>query len=256
VWDIADLAPAAEERISPYTEDSDSQSGEEGDYRGDIDFRDAYEIELEVTKGVRPNVGLYQLQAPDKGTLGSSNIRDTCLLPAAGGSSQSLVALYKSGLLVVHDLATGQATQQYLGHLFDVTDICAAPAAWQQASLFATSADSGDVKLWDMRSRLGVPALTLGNPRASALQAVALAAATSSSSGVGSSSSSSSSQLGGGMLCFTGGANESVWCFDLRRGQAQALYELSTGNTAVQELAWHEGSNTLVASCEGLQEDR
>jgi WD40 repeat protein len=177
------------------------------------------------------------------------------LLPPSGSSGLSLVAAYGSGLLVVHDLATGQAMQQYLGHLFDVTDICAAPAAWQQAALFATSGASGDVKLWDLRSRLGVPALTLGNPRASALQAVALAAATTSSSGVGSSSSSSS-QLGGGMLCFTGGANESVWCFDLRRGQGQALYELSTGNTCVEQLAWHEGSNTLYAACEGRQEDR
>jgi WD40 repeat protein len=251
VWDIADLVPAAEQRISGYVEPDDSEdsegskeSGEE--YRGDLEWRDSDFAELEVTKGVRPNVGLYQLQLPDKTTLGSGDIQHTCLLPDTSCSSQSIVAQYKSGLLVVHDLVTGQASQQYLGHLYDVTDMCPAPPAWQQDALFATSAASGDVKLWDLRSRLGVPVLTLGNPRASPLQAVALAAA----------AAGSNTQLGSGMLCFTGGANESVWCFDLRRGRAQALYELSTGNTAVQELAWHEGSNTLVASCEGLQEDR
>ncbi len=41
-----------------------------------------------------------------------------------------------------------------------------------------------------------------------------------------------------------------MWAWDLRAGGAQALYELSTGNTRVQALAWHQGSNSLLASCE------
>jgi WD40 repeat protein len=251
VWDIAHLAPAAEERISHTVDDSPDAACPEDEYHGDIGWRDDDDLHLEVTKGVTPNVGLYQLQKSCPGGARGA-IHHTCLLPPTGPSGASLVAAYGSGLLAVHDLVTGAASQQYLGHLYDVTDMCPAPPAWQQAALFATSAASGDVKLWDLRSRLGVPVLTLGNPRADPLQAVALASASSGSS----SSGGGSSQLGAGMLCFTGGANESVWCFDLRQGRAQALYELSTGNTCVETLAWHQGSNTLYAGCEGMQEDR
>ena len=46
-----------------------------------------------------------------------------------------------------------------------------------------------------------------------------------------------------GLLCFAGGAGEAVWAWDLRGGQARALYELSTGNAHVHSLAWHEASN-------------
>ncbi len=39
-----------------------------------------------------------------------------------------------------------------------------------------------------------------------------------------------------------------MWAWDLRAGRAQALYELSTGNTHVMRLVWHQGSNSLLAS--------
>ena len=39
-------------------------------------------------------------------------------------------------------------------------------------------------------------------------------------------------------------------------GHALVLYELSTGNTFVESLAWHVGSATLLAACESLQENR
>ncbi len=58
-----------------------------------------------------------------------------------------------------------------------------------------------------------------------------------------------------------GGNGEAVWAWDLRAGRAQTLYELSTGNTRVLALAWHQGSSSLLASCESLysyrrEEDR
>ncbi len=43
-----------------------------------------------------------------------------------------------------------------------------------------------------------------------------------------------------------------MWAWDLRAGGAQTLYELSTGNTRVQALAWHQGSSSLLASCESM----
>jgi hypothetical protein len=78
------------------------------------------------------------------------------------------------------------------------------------------------------------------------MYAVVLAANTSSSS---SSSSGGSSTLGAGMFCFAGGVGQSVWAWDLRGGQGQVLYELSTGNLEVNSLAWHEGSSSLIANC-------
>ncbi len=53
-----------------------------------------------------------------------------------------------------------------------------------------------------------------------------------------------------------GGAGEAVWAWDLRAGRAQALYELSTGNTRVHALAWHQGTNSLLASCDSTWCDR
>eukprot|EP00882_Tetradesmus_deserticola_P020625 GHRQ01022286.1.p1 GENE.GHRQ01022286.1~~GHRQ01022286.1.p1 ORF type:complete len:189 (+),score=68.34 GHRQ01022286.1:37-567(+) len=84
------------------------------------------------------------------------------------------------------------------------------------------------------------------------MHAVALVAGSSSSGGGGSGSS----QLGAGQYCFAGGRTQSVWAWDLRGGQGQALYELSTGNLIVNALAWHEGSSSLIASCDSPYEDR
>jgi hypothetical protein len=58
------------------------------------------------------------------------------------------------------------------------------------------------------------------------------------------------------MYCFAGGTGQSVWAWDLRGGQGQALYELSTGNLDVDALVWHEASSSLIASCNGTYRDR
>ncbi len=56
-------------------------------------------------------------------------------------------------------------------------------------------------------------------------------------------------------LAIAGGMGEAVWAWDLRAGRAQALYELSTGNARVLALAWHQGSSSLLASCESMYDD-
>ena len=189
-----------------------------------------------------------------------------------------------SNVIIAYDLETQRAKQQLFGHLFDIEEMSPAPAAWAGAAhVFATCARSGDVKLWDLRCTGGAAAVTMTNGCSTPVLAVVLAANSSSGSGTGSSAAaeggvagnaaaacagpSSSSSIGGGnqlgasMLCFTGGVGESIWAWDLRRvgsggSRAQALYELSTGNMIVNGLAWHEGSSSLMASCESGGENR
>lgn len=170
--------------------------------------------------------------------------------------------------MVTYDLHTQQAKNLFLGHMYEIQDLAAAPEAWAGAeNLFATCARSGDVKIWDVRSTAGAAVVTLACDR-QPMEAVCLAANRGSSSSsssaagaAGSSSSgavagSSSNQLGAGMLAFAGGAGECVWAWDLRNGSAQALYQLSTGNLTVESLAWHESSSSLIASCESNYENR
>jgi WD40 repeat protein len=161
--------------------------------------------------------------------------------------------------VLTFDMNTQRATNALCGHLYDITDIAAAPAAWPGAeNLFATAANSCDVKIWDVRCKGGAAAITLVTGGDQPMGAVLLASnsdGSNSSSGGGSSggnnsSSSSSNQLGAGLMCFAGGLCESVWAWDVRAGAAQALYQLSTGNQEVTSLAWHAASNTLIANCE------
>lgn len=95
----------------------------------------------------------------------------------------------------------------------------------QNRHLFASTSRGGDVKLWDVRSRGGAAAITLSSGGSDPLFALALAGGVPGG-GLG----------GGSMVAFFGGAGESVWAFDLRGGQAQALYELSTGNQVMHGL--------------------
>jgi hypothetical protein len=193
-----------------------------------------------------------QLQLPST-ARGKGYLGFTCLM---GQSCSTLVAswegvshLKQSSAVLTFDMQTQQPVNAFMGHLYDITGIAAAPAAWLGAEhLFATVADSQDVKIWDMRCQGGAAAITLVTGDTWPLSQVVLA---SNSSG---SSSSSGSQLGAGLLCFAGGMCESVWAWDVRASSAQALYQLSTGNQEVTSLAWHEGSSSLIASCEAHYE--
>jgi WD40 repeat protein len=157
----------------------------------------------------------------------------------------------QASAVLTFDMQTQRTTNTFIGHLYEVTDIAAAPAAWAGAEqLFATAANGCDVKIWDMRCRGGAAAITLSTGHGgSRVGAVVLANNTNSSGGSGGGRSSGSSQLGAGMVCFAGGSCESVWAWDVRASSAQALYQLSTGNQEVTSLAWHAASNTLIANC-------
>lgn len=52
-----------------------------------------------------------------------------------------------------------------------------------------------------------------------------------------------------------GGEGENICAWDLRGGHARVMYELSTGNSLVMSLAWHESSSSLLASCGSPWED-
>jgi hypothetical protein len=158
---------------------------------------------------------------------------------------------------MTYDIETQRAKRLLLGHLHDITDMAAAPAAWPGAPhIFATSSKSGDVKIWDVRSSSGAAAVTLAGGSTECMYTVTLAS--NNSGGVAAGASSSSSQLGAGMYCFAGGVGQSVMAWDLRGGQGQVLLELSTGNLDVNPggLAWHEASNSLIANCDSSYENR
>jgi hypothetical protein len=209
--------------------------------------------DLECSKGTAPHAVL-RLQRP--GSADSCfHIHQTCLLAAIAGPPDTLAAafsaLYSDTYIVAtYDIETQRAKRLMLGHLGEIMDLVAAPASWHGAEhIFATASRTGDVKVWDVRSSGGAAAVTLGAGSDRGMHAVVLVGGTSGSS-------SSSSQLGAGMYCFAGGDSQSVWAWDLRGGQGQALYELSTGNLDVNALAWHEGSSSLIASCDSSYEDR
>lgn len=220
-----------------------------------------------MSRGVPPH-SMFMLQRPS----GNFGLSRTCLLNSSTGDKTLAAACVVSGMednvVVTYDLQTQQIKNLFLGHMFSIQDIAPAPEAWAGAQdLFATCAQSGDVKIWDVRSRTGAAVVTLTGGE-EPLQAVALAANRGSGSGsTGTESAgvrtsrpaavtSSSNQLGAGMLCFAGGVGKCVWAWDLRNGSAQSLYQLSTGNLKVEALTWHEGTSSLIASCENIYQNR
>ena len=104
---------------------------------------------------------------------------------------------------------------------------------------------AGSVKLYDLRTNISsaMVSLTFGRQLWDMLNSVVLCSA------------NGASELGQGMMCFAGGANQSIYAWDLRGGHAKPLYELSTGNQTVESLAWHNGSNSLFAACHYVGED-
>ncbi|WIA41720.1 hypothetical protein OEZ86_009065 [Tetradesmus obliquus] len=254
-WDIAELEPQQHWKVSNRAVDPAASESDDGDtYIGDrddyySDDRDA--DDFDCTKGTPPHTSL-RLQRPSSSSS-IFKVHQTCLLTAAGHRAPDTLAAACSALycdtniVITYDLETQRAKRLLIGHCREVSDMAATPAAWHGAQhVFTTAAESGDVKIWDVRSSGGAAAITLAGADYGQLNAVTLAA---------SSSSSGSSQLGSGLYCFAGGTGQSVWAWDLRGGAAQALYELSTGNLDVTALAWHEASSSLIASCSSSYED-
>lgn len=258
-WDIADLPPQERSRHSNRALDSDDVEDPddeevEGVFRGCLGMRNDEAVEeVEVSMGVNPHT-VSMLPCPRRGSKLSLRSGDfcsifdrTCLL---NDGQKTLAVSLSSNVVVTYDITTMKAKQTLLGHMHEISDLAPAPLSWQQPDLFASCSRTGDVKLWDVRTPGPSAAVTLTNGRTShVLLALALASG-------GSSTSEDRSQLGPGMVCFAGGTGQGIWAWDLRAGQARVLYELSTGNMVVHGLAWHEGSSSLIASCECMTENR
>uniref|UniRef100_A0A383VJP0 Uncharacterized protein n=1 Tax=Tetradesmus obliquus TaxID=3088 RepID=A0A383VJP0_TETOB len=237
-WGIAELEPQQHWKVSNRAVDPEASESDDGDtYIGDrddyySDDRDA--DDFDCIKGTPPHTSL-RLQRPSSSSS-IFKVHQTCLLTAAGHRAPDTLAAACSALycdtniVITYDLETQRAKRLLIGHCREVSDMAAAPAAWHGAQhVFATAAESGDVKIWDVRSSGGAAAITLAGADYGQLNAVTLAA---------SSSSSGSSQLGSGLYCF-----------------GEAVQELSTGNLDVTALAWHEASSSLIASCSSSYED-
>ncbi|KAG2446142.1 hypothetical protein HXX76_000739 [Chlamydomonas incerta] len=150
-------------------------------------------------------------------------------------------------MILAWDMDTRRVRNRFFGHLLKVTDMAAPPASCQQPHIFASCSHGGDVKVWDLLGSGGGAVITLVKGDTEPLFAVCLAASRVGAAGAGAGGDGGSGARGMDMLCFAGGSNESIWCWDLRRGAARPLYELSTGNTNVRALAWHEPSSPLLA---------
>jgi WD40 repeat protein len=278
-WDISTLPPQKRARhpSSVAYDDEDYDADDDDDspfFKASIGWRDTDDPgELEISMGVAPQQ-VFMLQRPvTSSSSGSWSLQETCLLtePFDRSTPRTLVATLRSNVIVAYDLETQRIKQQFFGHLYEIQDICPAPEAWPGShQMFATCALSGDVKIWDLRGGGGAPAVTLtcgstfpinavvlvaNEPSSSCGSGVRSRSATAAAAGA-SSSSARGSRLGAGMICFAGGVGESVFAWDLRASRAQALYELSTGNQIVNALGWHQGSSSLMASCEAPGENR
>jgi WD40 repeat protein len=206
--------------------------------------------ELECSEGVLPTQ-TQTLQLPST-AAGKGRLGQTCLV---GQTCSTLAASWKgvspyqqANAVLTFDLQTQRPVNAFMGHLYPITGIAAAPAAWPGSEhLFATVGASRDVKIWDVRCSGGAAAVTLVTGGQWSMSSVVLASNSGGSSG---GSSGGGSQLGAGLMCFAGGLCESVWAWDVRASSAQALYQLSTGNQEVSSLAWHEASSSLIACCD------
>jgi WD40 repeat protein len=210
--------------------------------------------DLECSKGTAPQAAM-RLQRPNSSSS-HFKVHQTCWLygsPAPDTLAAACsVTFESSNVVITYDIETQCAKRLLFGHLGEILDMAAAPAAWHGAPhVFATAARSGDVKIWDVRNSGGAAAITLAGGSDREMHAVAFVANNPSSS-----SSSSGSQLGSGLYCFAGGSGQSVWAWDLRGGQGRVLYELSSGILDVTALGWHEGSSSLIASCDSSYQDR
>ncbi|KAG2486784.1 hypothetical protein HYH03_014583 [Edaphochlamys debaryana] len=192
---------------------------------------------------------------------GTWEVKRTCLLtppssttsPSAASSpsstsSATLIAALSSAHdhvcpILAYDLETLRIRNRFFGHIYGVSGLSPSP---ESPHLFASSARSGNVKLWDVRSPGGSAVVTLRGGSTEALNDVVLLGGGGGERG----------RLGAGAVCFAGGGGESIWCWDVRAGSAQPLYELSTGNLEVLALAWHPRSASLLASCSSPREDR
>ncbi|CAE6443774.1 unnamed protein product [Rhizoctonia solani] len=132
------------------------------------------------------------------------------------------------------DLETGRSTSKYFGHQSDISEIsiCAS-----QPQAFLTGCHDGNARLFDVRQQN--PALVL---RAGQSDDFCEGAALAHPDGI--------------PIIFTGTRKgEAIKMWDAR-AQASPIYDLSTGNNAVQSLAWDANNNTLYAATECLYHDR
>ncbi|KAK9817770.1 hypothetical protein WJX72_001936 [[Myrmecia] bisecta] len=142
----------------------------------------------------------------------------------------ALTGEHSCGIRIV-DFETQQPMNWLLGHTSDISQINVCP---EQPWLLASASLDGTAKLWDLRS--GLCTLTLLDKSDGPIKALAPLVD------------------GGQPFCFTGGADESVKCWDVRA--ARCLYELATGNNNAEHMLWHGPSRSLLVCTECSHIDR
>ncbi|CAE6469282.1 unnamed protein product [Rhizoctonia solani] len=126
---------------------------------------------------------------------------------------------------IVIDLETGKTASRYLGHGDEATVLSVSPS---EPQLFLTACADGFARLFDLRRPLPVITLDACNQRESC-ESAALA------------------MPDGIPTVFTGTTkSEHIRLWDIRA--RACVYELSTGNNAVESLAWDVRNNCLYAA--------
>lgn len=158
-------------------------------------------------------------------TKGSNVARSVRLLGTDWYSEDGLIVAFDGRPCALVWSTESQCSKRwFVGHTAAVTAIASCSA---EPELIATGSVDRSAKLWDSRARRSV--LTLEG-HLNYVGAIALA-----SLGVANQT-----------FCFTGGPDECVKAWDLRK--AEPLYELSTGNNQVRALSWSANASTLLAS--------
>ena len=131
----------------------------------------------------------------------------------------------RSSSVLLYDVGAGQLSARLLGHSTpaSLSSQAHAPAN----SLASFSVRDGVVNVWDVRN--GRPSHTITTSDDRVLHTALLV------------------EAGGVPFLFTGGSDEAIKAWDLRRG-GRPLYELTSGNTTVCALEWHAPSASLLAA--------
>ncbi|KAL1670643.1 hypothetical protein GGF50DRAFT_41791 [Schizophyllum commune] len=153
---------------------------------------------------------------------------------ATGGQLKAIAHLKDtySSVMALDLRDNGKIVTRYLGHTGDIEDISSSEG---DANSFITAGDDGVVRLFDIRSPL--PQISFKSPEMDVAHSALYV------------------HVDGIPVIFTGGTRSQVIQVWDPRGQ-KLVYELATGNNAVQGLVWDAPRNTLYAATECTYMDR
>ena len=184
---------------------------------------DAFDL---VPDGAAPSVASLLPAGVGSAQLRASSVEPPMVVLGSGSGDVHLERYSeRSSSVLLYDAAAGRVAARLLGHSAPAS--LSSQAHCAPHTLCSFCVHDGSVNVWDARE--GRPTHTVYTSDDRVLHA-ALAV-----------------EVGGAPFLFTGGSDEAVKAWDLRRG-GRPLYELTTGNTTVLSLDWHTPSASLLVA--------